>query len=206
MNAKALTLLPELAVNLLLPYAVYQWTLPGWGEHGALLWSALPPTAWSAWELARHRRLDALSLMVLAGIALSLLAMLGDGDARWLLARESLASGAIGAVFLASLALRRPLVTHLALAGAARRSAQARAQMEQGLGHPAVARGMRLLTLWWGGGLVAECALRLWLAFHWPATRVLALAPWISYGVMGLLAAGTWLGRRRRRLRTHFAS
>ena len=115
-----IALLADLVVNLLLPWLVYDQTVASSGERGALLWSALPPTLWSLWELYRHRRLDAMSALVLTGIALSLLAMLGDGDSRWLLVRESLVTGAVGLVFLLSLLWRQPLLGRLALAAAAR--------------------------------------------------------------------------------------
>lgn len=190
-------LLPDLAVNLLLPWLVYDQTVAGWGERGALLWSALPPTLWSLWELYRHRRLDAMSVLVLAGIALSLLAMLGDGDSRWLLVRESLVTGAISMLFLLSLLWRQPLISRLALAAAARQSPQQREALQTRLGLPAMQRVMRGMTLLWSGGLLAECASRIWLAFHWPVARAVAIGPWISYGIMALLAAATWLWRRR---------
>ncbi|SCK14685.1 VC0807 family protein [Vogesella sp. LIG4] len=191
------TLLPDLAVNLLLPWLVYDQTVAGWGERGALLWSAVPPTLWSLWELYRHRRLDAMSVLVLAGIVLSLLAMLGDGDSRWLLVRESLVTGAVGLVFVLSLLWRQPLVSRLALATAARQSPQQQQALQARLGLPAVRRVMRGMTALWGGGLLAECASRIWLAFHWPVARAVAIGPWISYGIMALLAAATWLWRRR---------
>ena len=192
-------LLAELLVNLLLPWLLYTCLLPDWGERGALLWSALPPVAWSIVEWSRHRRLDAMSVLVLGGIVLSLLAMLGDGDSRWLLVRESLVSGAIGLLFVLSLPIKQPLVTRLALAMAARRSAEEHAHLQQQLQRPPVQRAMRQLTLLWGGGLLGECGLRIWLAFHWPVAHVIAVAPWLGYGIMALLAGLTWLWRRRLR-------
>jgi hypothetical protein len=109
----------ELAVNLLLPWAAYRLALPHWGEVGGLIASAVPPTVWSIVGLVRFRRLDALSAIVLVGIALSLGAMALGGSARMLLMRESLASGAIGLAFLLSLFARRPLGFYLARASAA---------------------------------------------------------------------------------------
>ncbi|WP_174873537.1 VC0807 family protein [Vogesella oryzae] len=194
-----LPLVADLIVNLLLPWLVYDQTVAGWGERGALLWSALPPTLWSLWELYRYRRLDAMSVLVLAGIALSLLAMLGDGDSRWLLVRESLVTGAVGLVFVLSLLWRQPLLARLALAAAARQSPQQRAELQARLALPALQGVLRGMTVLWGGGLLAECASRIWLAFHWPVARVVAIAPWLSYGIMALLAATTWLWRRRLR-------
>ncbi|UGA39025.1 hypothetical protein JOS77_05000 [Chromobacterium haemolyticum] len=94
-------LILEIIVNFLLPWLCYRYGEPRWGEAGALMFSALPPVLWSVVELLRFRRVDALSLLVLLGIGLSLLAMLLGGDARLLLLRESLITGLIGCGFLA---------------------------------------------------------------------------------------------------------
>jgi hypothetical protein len=85
--------------------------------------SSVPPILWSAAEFARHRRVDAFSILVLAGIAFSLLALFGGGGARFLQLREDLVTGAIGLVFLVSLAIRRPLIFYLARATMLRNSA-----------------------------------------------------------------------------------
>src|ERR1700760_4195238 len=96
----------ELAVNFLLPWLAYRLALRGVGDTGALIASAVPPLVWSTIELARFRRVDALSVMVVAGIALSVAAMALGGSPRMLLLRESLVSGAVGLVFLLSLPMR----------------------------------------------------------------------------------------------------
>jgi hypothetical protein len=78
----------------------------------ALLASSAPPIAWSLVEFARHRRVDALSVLVAAGIVLSLLAMIGGGGPKFLQLRENLVTGIIGLVFLGS-----ALIYQLARAG-----------------------------------------------------------------------------------------
>lgn len=71
MNRPSRALLLELGVNLLGPWLVYRLCLPRFGEFGALVASGIPPASWALGGLARTRRLDALSLLVLLGIALS---------------------------------------------------------------------------------------------------------------------------------------
>ena len=124
-------------------------------------------------------------------LPVSLLAMLGDGDSRWLLVRESLVTGAVGLVVLLSLLWRQPLLTRLALAAAARQSPQQRDELQARLMLPALQGVLRHLTVLWGGGLLAECAARIWLAFHWPVARAVAIGPWLSYGIMAVLAAAS---------------
>ncbi len=100
----------DLTFNLLLPWLAYKLAKPYWGEFGALLASALPPLLWSCVELIRHKRVDALSIMILAGIGLSLFALLFGGSPKLLLVRESLISGLVGIAFLMSAPFSRPLV------------------------------------------------------------------------------------------------
>ncbi|AUH52236.1 hypothetical protein CXB49_16160 [Chromobacterium sp. ATCC 53434] len=194
---KRVRLLLELLVNFLLPWLCYRWARPHWGEMGGLLLSALPPLLWSGWELWRERRVDALSALVLLGIVLSLAAMALGGGERMLLLRESLLGGLFGAAFLLSLLLPRPLVFYLARATMERQRDDGREHCEQLWQRPLFRRGMRVMTLLWGCGLVLEMLLRSWLAWHWPVERSLLLLPWVGYAVMGSLCAATWLLRRR---------
>ncbi|HEX3985678.1 MAG TPA: hypothetical protein VHX13_03625 [Acidobacteriaceae bacterium] len=59
-------------------------------------------------EFVRRRRLDAMSLRVITGIALSLLAFLGGGSVPFLQLRENIVTCLIGLVFLGSAAIIRP--------------------------------------------------------------------------------------------------
>jgi hypothetical protein len=192
----------ELAVNFVLPWLAYRLALPHLGETRALLASAAPPVIWSLVELARFRRVDALSVMVVAGIVLSVGAMALGGSPRMLLLRESLVSGAVGVAFLLSLGMRRPLIFYLARATVAREM-EGGAQRFEALWRerPAVVSSMRLMTVVWGVGLTAEMVLRAWLAMTWPIERFLAMSPFIGYGIYGALALWTLHYRRTMRRR-----
>lgn len=203
MSRKTQYLIAELFVNLVLPWLTYLWVQPRHGELNGLIASAIPPLLWSAAELLRRRRLDALSLLVLAGITLSGLGLAFGGSPRLLLVRESLASGLIGVAFLGSLLLTRPLLFHIVRAAAVRRDADAASDIEAWWNADDTPRRTRVITAAWGGGLILEALLRAWLAWHWPPARYLALSPFVSYGLLGLLMAWTfWYQRRHRRMIT----
>ncbi|CAB3779021.1 hypothetical protein LMG28688_00681 [Paraburkholderia caffeinitolerans] len=193
----------ELAVNLLLPWVAYRLAQPHWGEFGGLIASAIPPLAWSIVELVRFRRVDALSAVILLGIVLSLVAMAFGGSTRMLLMRESFASGAIGAAFLFSLLAKRPLVFYLARATVARETGDGPARLELLWNeNRGFVSAMRLLTVVWGAGLMADAALRTYLAATWPIERVLIVLPIIGYGIFSALLAWTfWYRTRMRRIR-----
>lgn len=184
-------------MNLVMPWVAYELALPHYGEVGALLCSAIPPTVWSLIELARFRRLDALSMLVLGGIGLSLFAMALGGSPKLLLVREALISGLIGLLFLITVPLRKPLTYHLALAATRRQGDDDGSTFIEWWKHASSRRLIRTITLVWGIGLTAEALLRGWLAWHWTSERFLQLSPWISYGCIGLIMLWTAWYRRR---------
>jgi uncharacterized protein involved in cysteine biosynthesis len=77
-----------LVVNIALPFVIYHFAAPHLGESGGLVLSSVPAVLWSLLEIMRFRRLDAISLLVLLGIFLSLGAMAVGGSVRFLLLRE----------------------------------------------------------------------------------------------------------------------
>jgi hypothetical protein len=185
------------AINIALPLLIYHYAAPHFGERNALILSSAPPILWSAIEIARFRRLDAVSLLVVIGIFLSLAAMTLGGDPRLLLARESLVTGMIGLIFLGSLTLARPLMFYLARSSMAKESAEAADRFESLWLKPRFVRSMYLMTWVWGIGLVCEAVLRFWLAFAWPIEQFLAISPFIGYGIYFTLMGWTlWYVRR----------
>src|SRR5580704_14362292 len=107
----------EILVNAVLPFVIYTLTDKRLGDVGALIASSAPPIAWSIVQFVRSRTVDALSLLVVTGIALSLVALWGGGGAKFLQLRENLVTGVIGVIFLGSVAVGRPLIYYLARAG-----------------------------------------------------------------------------------------
>ena len=155
----------EVLVNFVLPFAIYTYAEAPLGQVKALIASSVPPILWSLIEFARHRRLDALSLLVLGGIALSLLAVLGGGGAQFLLLREKLVTGVIGLAFLGSALIGRPLIYELARASMRRKSEDEAQQFEALRIHAGFRRTMTVMTVVWGLGLIVDVALSVALVF-----------------------------------------
>jgi hypothetical protein len=193
-------LLAEIVVNFVLPYIIYSYASDRLGEVGALLASSLPPIAWSAVELIRNRRLDALSLIVLGGIALSILAFFGGGSARMLQLREKLVTGVIGLVFLGSTLIGRPLIYELARAGMRRKASPELAEFEALRDQKPFRRTMMIMTVIWGVGLLADVAIGAALIFSLTIREYLIVSPLVGYGIMGGLSFWTfWYSRRKQR-------
>jgi hypothetical protein len=183
----------EIAFNFVLPFVAYELAKPHLGEIRAIMAAAVPPILWILAEFARSRRVDALSILVLGGIALSLAGFALGGSAKLLLLRESLVTGLIGVIFLGSVLIRRPLVYVLARASAARRSAEEHIELETAKDDPVFRRTMAVMTFVWGSGLVAETGLRGTLVFTLPTGQFLIVSPIIGYGTYGLLILWTFL-------------
>ena len=191
----------EVVVNGVLPFVIYTLTDARLGDVGALIASAVPPVVWSAVEFARHRRVDALSILVLSGIVFSLLALFGGGGAKFLQLRENLVTGAIGLVFLVSAAIRRPLIFYLARATMLRNSPDEAASFDQRKDGARFKRTMTIMTLVWGLGLIARTTAACALVFSVPIPTYLLLSPILGYASMGALAFWTfWYARRQRRI------
>lgn len=189
----------EILFNFVLPFIVYSYGEKPWGEAHALMASSGPPIVWSVIEFARHRRVDALSMLVLAGIGLSLLAFLGGGGVRFLQLREKLVTVLIGLVFLGSAAIGRPLIYQLARASTQRRNPSDLGELEAVKDNVHFRRAMTLMTLVWGIGLVAEAALSAVLVFVLSVRQYLLAGPVVGYGALSALGLWTFLYARRQR-------
>lgn len=190
----------EALVNFILPFAIYNYAEAPLGEVKALLASSAPPILWSLVEFARHRRIDALSLLVVGGIVLSLLAMIGGGGVQFLQLREKLVTGVIGLVFLGSAAIGKPLIYQLARATMRRKSEDEAQQFEALQVHAGFRRTMMVMTLVWGFGLLADVAVAVVLVFTLSIREYLIVNPILGYGTMGGLSLWSFLyGRRAKR-------
>ncbi|WP_182948657.1 VC0807 family protein [Gluconacetobacter takamatsuzukensis] len=188
----------DLAVNFAAPALIYDRMQAAWGDVDALLASSMPPLLWSIGGFLRNRRVDALSLLSLAGIALSLLAFLGGGSARMLELREKMVTFLIGLAFLGSAAIGKPLVAALARATVARESAQALADFDAHRNTPGMRRAIMVMTLVWGAGLLADVAVSVVLIYSLPIATYLVVGPILGYVTMGGLALWTVAYRRYR--------
>jgi hypothetical protein len=193
-------LIVEILVNFVLPYVIYVYAKPSLGDVHALMASSLPPIVWSLVEFVRKRRVDAISLIVIAGIVLSLLAFIGGGSVRFLQLRENLVGGLVALVFLGSAAIGKPLIYQFARAGAARRSAAAGAELEGLRQNAGFRRTMTVMTLVWGFGLLASTVVSCVLVFTLSIRAYLLVSPIIGYGTMAALGLWSFVyGRRAKR-------
>ena len=188
----------EGTVNIAAPTLIYALLQDRWGEVPALLASSGPPLVWSLVGLMRNRRIDALSVLVLVGMALSLIALAGGGSARFLQLREKLVTATIAAAFLVSAAIGRPLIGPLARATVARESADSLAAFDARRDDPFLRQTIMVMTLAWGFGLALDFVVSVVLIYTLSVVDYLVIGPIVGFITIGGLTGWTVLYRRYR--------
>ncbi len=192
-TAQITLLIAEIACNFVLPWAIFVLSKPHIGELHAIMASSLPPMLWSIGGFLRNRRVDALSIMVLGGIGLSLIAYAFGGSPKLLLLRETFITASIGILFLGSILINKPLIYHFGKALAARQSAEDHAKFVAMKDGVIFQKTMRLMTLVWGLGLVGEALLRVALIINLPTATYLIVGPIVGYAAFGALMLWNFL-------------
>jgi hypothetical protein len=189
----------EILVNFVLPYFLYVKTAAIVGQVHALIISSLPPIVWTVARSVYSRKTDAVSLLVIFGILLSLVAFIGGGSVRFVQLRQNLVIGFIGLLFLSSIVVRRPLIWPLARATILRSDLGHNRMLDDLEAKQEFRRAMTMLTAVWGLGLLAETAAACILLYCMPIQEFLIVNPVVGYGAMGgLLLWSLWSMKRWR--------
>jgi len=165
----------------------------------ALVLSGVLPGVAVLGGLIRRRHLDAVGLLVLAGIAVGTILGLLSGNARLVLMEGSVPTAVLGLLCLISLRSRRPLIFRFALEFMGGDTPRGRdfGGLWQ---YPGFRHTFRLFTVVWGVTYLAEAAARIAIVETTSTGTALAVSKVMPYAVGGLLAL--WMviyGRHARR-------
>jgi len=165
----------------------------------ALVLSGVLPGVAVLGGLVRRRHLDAVGLLVLAGIAVGTVLGLLSGNARLVLMEGSVPTAVLGLLCLISLRSRRPLIFRFALEFMGGDTPRGRdfGGLWQ---YPGFRHTFRLFTVVWGVTYLAEAAARIAIVETTSTGTALAVSKVMPYAVGGLLAL--WMviyGRHARR-------
>ena len=178
----------DVALNATIPVGCYwfskQFVSPS--ELIALVVATGFPLLKSGYDVARHREVDPVALLVLLGIAASMLALLAGGDPRLLLIRESFFTGAFGIACLISLTFPRPIMFYFGRYFMAGKDPQKRATFDARWQDPRARRAHRLVTVVWGLVYAGEFVVRVMLVYRASAPVVLVVSPFVT-GVATIL-------------------
>jgi hypothetical protein len=191
----------DIALNATIPVVCYVLAKRFYSasELTALIVATVFPLMKSGVDLTRRRELDPVAVLVLLGIATSILAVFLGGDPRVFLIRESFFTGAFGIACLVSLGFPRPIMFYFGRYFMAGQDPQKREIFDARWASPIVRRAHRLITAVWGFVYVGEFAVRVVLVYRASAAVVLVIAPFLMGVVTILTIIWTfWLAYRVR--------
>jgi hypothetical protein len=189
-----------LAMDIGLPLAAfYGLHALGVGDWPALLAASGVAAVRIAWEAVRRRRLNPFATVMLVVFGIGLVLSLVSGDARFLLLKDSITTGSVALVFLATSVRGTPLTLAAMQSFAPHRAA---ALTEAYRTDPRVRRGVRLCSVVWGMGLLGEALVRVPVVYLLPIDVAVAVSTALFIGTFaGLITWNAWyVARARRRM------
>ena len=165
----------------------------------ALVLSGALPAVGVMAGLIRHRHLDIVGVLVLAGIAVGTVLGLVSGNARLVLVEGSVPTAVFGMLCLGSLWSHRPLIFRFALEFMGADTPRGR-DFEGLWRYPGFRHAFRLFTVVWGVTYLAEAAARVVIVEMTTTATALTVSKVMPYAVAaGLAGWMTAYGRRARR-------
>ena len=176
-------------------YFVAHWL--GASDYVALLAGSAVALARVAYVAVRTRKFDMFAAVMLGvflvGLGLSFL----TGDAKFLLVKESFATGIAGVAFLASCVVGRPLIYHAALRTKEGDPAGIAEFEDKWATLPQFRRNLRIMSAVWGGGLLADAILRIPLVLTLDTSAAVTASTTLFVAAMVLMSIwNAWFIKR----------
>lgn len=156
----------------------------------ALLLSGVFPALGVTIGAIRHRRTDAVGVLVLAGIVVGTILGLVSHSARLLLAEGSVPTAIFGVACLGSLLTRHPLMFSFAREFTGPDTAKGR-EMARLWQYEGYRRIFRVITAVWGVAFLLEAALRIVIVYNTSAGTALVISKATPFLFLGILVAWT---------------
>ena len=156
----------------------------------ALLLSGVFPALGVTIGAVRHRRLDTVGVLVLAGIATGTILGLISHSTRLLLVEGSVPTAIFGAACLGSLWARHPLMFSFAREFTGPDTAKGR-EMTRLWQYEGYRRILRVITAVWGVAFLLEAALRVVIVYNTSAGTALVISKVTPFLFVGILTAWT---------------
>lgn len=197
------SILGLLIINVAIPFGCYT-LLKAYhaSDVTALGVAGIAPALAALISVLRGRRVNIISLFVLGGLIIGIIAIFLGGDPRVLLIRESLFTGALGLTCFVSLLFPRPLMFSVGRSFIAGKDPEQIARYNQLWQNPSARHASRVTTVVWGIVYSGDFLLRLLLVLTLPVAAVLTFGPILTGGLIGgtLLWTFAYLRRARQRV------
>lgn len=187
-NQPGNALLKTLAIDIAVPIGTY-YALHSLGasDFAALAASGVFPLARTLYQFAKDRTLNSLALVVLVTNVVGMLLTFVTGDARMMIAKDSLGSGITGLVILASTLTASPIMTKTMRPFLTRGSAAREAAWER-LSHNRQFNAiLRRCSVIWGIGFALESSARIAGAFTLPVSTMVWLSTVLFAGSFAVI-------------------
>jgi len=166
----------SLIVNGAMPVIVYNLLKDYYSSFVSLLIATLIPLGDNLYHIVKYKKADAFGLFMLTGFILSLLAFVLGGNERLILLRESMVTGLLGLIFIASLFFSKPLIYHFAIKFTSEDESQQKGEFEKNWEIPYFRSVLRIMTAIWGIALVGEAIVKTILVYELSITAFLAIS------------------------------
>ena len=190
------TIILSLIINGVLPVLVYNLLVDHYSSFISLLIATLIPLGDNLYHIIKYRKADAFGLFMLTGFVLSLLAFILGGNERLILLRESMVTGLLGLIFIASLFFAKPLIYHFAIRFSSNAETEKKGQFEKNWEVPYFRFVLRIMTAIWGIALLGEAMVKIILVYELSISTFLAVSQLIFYSVIGAALIFTVVYRR----------
>ena len=190
------TIILSLIINGALPVLVYNLLVDYYSSFISLLIATLIPLGDNLYHIIKYRKADAFGLFMLTGFVLSLLAFVLGGNERLILLRESMVTGLLGLIFIASLFFAKPLIYHFAIRFSSNGETEKKGQFEKNWEVPYFRLVLRIMTAIWGIALLGEAMVKIILVYELSISTFLAVSQLIFYSVIGAAILFTVVYRR----------
>ncbi|MEV5720681.1 VC0807 family protein [Amycolatopsis mediterranei] len=187
-NQPGTALLKTLAIEIAVPTGVY-YALHSLGasDFTALAAAGVFPLARTLYQFAKDRTLNGLALVVLVTNVVGMLLTFVSGDARMMIAKDSLGSGITGLVILVSAFTAAPIMTKTMRPFLTRGNADREAAWERLSGTARFDAVLRRCSVIWGIGFVLESAARIAGAFTLPVPTMVWLSTTLFAGAFAVI-------------------
>ncbi|MGH3571052.1 MAG: VC0807 family protein [Pseudonocardiaceae bacterium] len=172
----------------------------GVGDYRALLAGTVVAGLRVAFVALHNRRLDGFAAFLMAVFAVGLALSFATGDARFMLAKDSVGTAVAGLIFLGTCVVGRPMMFYAAQRLSATTSEKRELWNSLWQTKPAFRRGFRLMSVVWGVGLLVEAAVRIPLIYLLPIQVMVGLSTMLQAAAFSLLMTwNMWYGKRMQR-------
>ncbi|MFJ7726776.1 VC0807 family protein [Neobacillus sp. NPDC097160] len=191
----------SLVINGAIPVVVYNLLTNYYSSFVSLLIATLIPLADNLYHIVKYKKADAFGLFMLTGFILSLLAFVLGGNEQLILLRESMVTGLLGLIFIASLFFSKPLIYHFAIKFSAADAAEQKGKFQKNWEIPYFRTVLRIMTAIWGIALLGEAVVKIILVYELSISTFLAVSQLIFYSVIGAAILFTVVYRRYAKVR-----